>query len=90
VTPTGGGSQLTMTNLTGHPAVIIPHGFRPADFPVPAKPTQAGGPNTPVSITFLADLYGEAKALAVARAFQSVTDFHLKHPPLDSFLAKMT
>ncbi|HET9454129.1 MAG TPA: amidase [Gemmatimonadaceae bacterium] len=30
VTPTGGSSQLTATNLTGNPAVIVPHGFREA------------------------------------------------------------
>jgi Asp-tRNA(Asn)/Glu-tRNA(Gln) amidotransferase A subunit family amidase len=30
VTPTGGSNQLTATNLTGNPAVILPHGFREA------------------------------------------------------------
>ena len=89
VCPTEGGAQLRMTNLTGHPAVIVPHGFRPPDFPMPQKQFQAGGPNTPVSITFLGDLYGEAKALAVAKAFQDATDFHKKHPPVDEWLKKM-
>jgi Asp-tRNA(Asn)/Glu-tRNA(Gln) amidotransferase A subunit family amidase len=41
-----------------------------------------GGPGTPVSITFLGALYGEAKMLALARAFQDATDFHTKHPKL--------
>ena len=67
VAPTNSG-QLTATNLTGHPAVILPNGFR-AD-------------GTPVSITFLGDLFGEAKLLAVAHAYQQATDFHQKHPKL--------
>jgi len=68
VTPTGAAnlSQLVATNLTGHPAVILPNGFR--------------DDGTPVSITFLAGLYEEAKLLAVARAYQEATGFHLKHP----------
>jgi len=68
VTPTGAAnlSQLVATNLTGHPAVIVPNGFR--------------DDGTPVSITFLAGLFEEAKALAVARAYQDATGFHLKHP----------
>ncbi len=60
--------QLTATNLTGHPAVILPNGFRED--------------GTPVSITFLGDLFGEGKLLAVAHAYQQATDFHLRHPKL--------
>jgi len=67
VTPTGG-IQLTVTNLTGHPAVIVPNGFNPD--------------GTPVSLTFLGDLFGEAKMLALAYAYQQATGFHLKHPAL--------
>jgi Asp-tRNA(Asn)/Glu-tRNA(Gln) amidotransferase A subunit family amidase len=87
VAPTNG-DQLVVTNLTGHPSVIVPNGFRGEDAPKP--PTDdpsnflnAGGPGTPVSLTFLGDLYGEAKLLAFARAYQGATDFHLKHPKLD-------
>jgi Asp-tRNA(Asn)/Glu-tRNA(Gln) amidotransferase A subunit family amidase len=65
VTPTSG-PQLTATNLTGHPAVILPNGFRED--------------GTPVSITFLGDLFGEGKLLAVAHAYQQATDFHLRRP----------
>ncbi len=70
VTPTAvaGFPQLVATNLTGHPAVILPHGFR-AD-------------GTPVSITFLGSLFGEARLLTVAGAYQRSTDFHLRHPPI--------
>ena len=68
VTPTGAAnlSQLVATNLTGHPAVIVPNGFR--------------DDGTPVSLTFLGGLFEEAKLLAVARAYQEATGFHLKHP----------
>jgi Asp-tRNA(Asn)/Glu-tRNA(Gln) amidotransferase A subunit family amidase len=67
VTPTSG-TQLLVTNLTGHPALILPNGSR-AD-------------GTPVSLTFLGDLYREAPVLALARAYQEKTGFHLKHPTL--------
>jgi Asp-tRNA(Asn)/Glu-tRNA(Gln) amidotransferase A subunit family amidase len=68
VTPTGAAnlSQLVATNLTGHPAVILPNGFR--------------DDGTPVSLTFLGGLFEEAKLLAVARAYQDATGFHLRHP----------
>jgi Asp-tRNA(Asn)/Glu-tRNA(Gln) amidotransferase A subunit family amidase len=70
VTPTSAAnlSQLTATNLTGHPALILPNGFR--------------DDGTPVSLTFLGGLFEEAKLLAVARAYQEATGFHLVHPPL--------
>lgn len=89
VAPTNGGEQLTITNLTGNPSVILPNGFRGDDAPKPATSDpsdfqNAGGPGTPVSLTFLGDLYGEAKLLAFARAYQNATDFHLKHPRLGS------
>lgn len=61
------GDQLVITNLTGNPAVILPDGFRKD--------------GTPTSITFLGQLYGEDRLLAVARAYQDATDWHLKYPP---------
>jgi Asp-tRNA(Asn)/Glu-tRNA(Gln) amidotransferase A subunit family amidase len=86
VTPSGG-TQLTATNLTGQPAVIVPNGFRGDDAPPPPDTgdgalNNAGGPGTPVSLTFLAPLYGEAKACALAHAYQRKTGFHLLHPKL--------
>ncbi|HEY3745606.1 MAG TPA: amidase [Gemmatimonadaceae bacterium] len=68
VTPTGAAnlSQLVATNLTGHPAVILPNGFK--------------DDGTPVSLTFLGGLFQEGQLLAVARAYQNATDFHLKQP----------
>jgi len=67
LTPTGGGNQLLVTNLTGHPALILPHGFTPE--------------GAPVSFTILGRLYGEADVLTVAEAFQAATDLHRRRPP---------
>ncbi|MCH8928622.1 MAG: amidase [Candidatus Marinimicrobia bacterium] len=68
VAPTFGGNSLLMTNLTGHPAVVVPNGFREN--------------NTPTSITFTGNLYEDGMVLAVAGAYQDATSFHLKHPTL--------
>ena len=76
--------QLIITNLTGHPAVILPNGFRPADAPEPPPdPFAGGGPGTPTSFTFVGDLYAEAKLLALAKAYQDATEWHLKHPAME-------
>jgi Asp-tRNA(Asn)/Glu-tRNA(Gln) amidotransferase A subunit family amidase len=82
------GEQLVATNLTGHPAVILPNGFRGADAPRPPKIDDGnnddiGGPGTPVSITFLGGHYQDAKLCAFARAYQEATGFHKLHPKLD-------
>ena len=92
VAPTAS-EQLVATNLTGNPAVILPNGFRGPDAPKPPRKDNGdddgvGGPGTPVSLTFLGPLYGEAKLLAFAKAYQDATDFHLKHPDLDAALAE--
>jgi len=79
------GTQLVVTNLTGHPAVIVPNGLRGDDAPKPQVrdgELQGGGPGTMVSLTFLGQLYSEARLLAVAKAYQEATGFHLKHPNL--------
>jgi Asp-tRNA(Asn)/Glu-tRNA(Gln) amidotransferase A subunit family amidase len=86
VAPTNS-QQLTITNLTGHPSVILPNGFRGDDAPKwpnddPSDFRNAGGPGTPVSLTFLGNLYGEAELLLFAKAYQDTTDFHLRHPKL--------
>jgi len=86
VAPTNG-EQLVITNLTGHPAVILPNGLRAADAPKPPSDdpgdfTNTGGPGTPASLTFLGQLYGEGRLLALARAYQEASGFHLEHPKL--------
>jgi Asp-tRNA(Asn)/Glu-tRNA(Gln) amidotransferase A subunit family amidase len=56
----------SVTNLTGHPCVIVPHGFNEK--------------GNPTSLTFIGKLFGEAEMLALARAYQQATEWHLKHP----------
>jgi Asp-tRNA(Asn)/Glu-tRNA(Gln) amidotransferase A subunit family amidase len=68
VTPSYGGSSLLITNLTGHPAVVVPNGF-----------DEKGNPT---SISFIGNLFEEAKALLVAKTYQDATEFHLQHPTL--------
>jgi len=68
VAPSFGDNNLLLTNLTGHPAVVVPNGF-----------TEKG---TPTSISFIGNPFEEAKTLRVAQAFQAATTFHLKHPTL--------
>jgi Asp-tRNA(Asn)/Glu-tRNA(Gln) amidotransferase A subunit family amidase len=78
-------NQLLITNLTGQPAVILPNGVRGDDAPKPQVrdgELQPGGPGTTLSLTFLGRLYGEAKLLAMAKAYQDNTEFHLQHPKL--------
>jgi Asp-tRNA(Asn)/Glu-tRNA(Gln) amidotransferase A subunit family amidase len=58
--------NLWLTNLTGHPAVVVPNGFA------------RGG--KPTGITFIGNLYGEGKLLALAKAYQDATEFHSRHP----------
>jgi Asp-tRNA(Asn)/Glu-tRNA(Gln) amidotransferase A subunit family amidase len=70
IAPSFVGSNLLLTNLTGHPSVVLPNGFRED--------------GTPTSITFMGDLFAEARALAVARAYQEASDFHLRHPTLQT------
>jgi Asp-tRNA(Asn)/Glu-tRNA(Gln) amidotransferase A subunit family amidase len=86
VTPSQG-VQLTATNLTGQPAVIVPNGLRGPDAPPSPNPVDgavdnAGGPGTPVSLTFLGGLYADARVAAFARAYQDATGFHKQNPEL--------
>ena len=67
VSPSFGGDNLRLTNLTGHPCVVLPNGFNDR--------------GSPTSITFMGGLYDEATLLAVARAYQEATDWHQQHPP---------
>jgi Asp-tRNA(Asn)/Glu-tRNA(Gln) amidotransferase A subunit family amidase len=66
--PSWQGDNLLLTNLTGHPCVVLPNGFHEG---------------TPTSITFIGRLFDEGTILAVARAYQNATTFHQQHPPLE-------
>jgi Asp-tRNA(Asn)/Glu-tRNA(Gln) amidotransferase A subunit family amidase len=68
VAPSFQGDNLLLTNLTGHPCVVLPNGF-----------SKEG---TPTSITFMGKLFDEARLLAVAKKYQDATGYHLRHPKL--------
>ena len=68
ICPTWGGSQVAITNLTGHPAVIFPTGFNKAKMPT--------------TITLIGKLYDEATLLALAKIYQDNTEWNKMHPEL--------
>ena len=67
IAPSFDGTSEHLTNLTGHPCVVLPNGFDKHGMPT--------------SICFIGKLFGEGKMLAAAKIYQDATDFHLKHPP---------
>ncbi|MGZ5254609.1 MAG: amidase [Flavitalea sp.] len=66
IVPSFAGRQSAMTNLTGHPAICFPVGFRKNGLPT--------------SISLIGNLYDEASIITAAKAFQDNTDFEEKHP----------
>ncbi len=64
--PSFGGNNLLLTNLTGHPSVVLPNGFDDTDHPT--------------SITMIGRLFGEAPLMLVAKAYQDATGYHRRHP----------
>ncbi|NEM96707.1 amidase [Pontibacter burrus] len=72
ISPSFGSSNLVVTNLTGHPCVVVPTG------------SQKNG--MPTTITFIGKLFGEAEALALAKLYQDLTPHDEKRPT--AFLAK--
>jgi Asp-tRNA(Asn)/Glu-tRNA(Gln) amidotransferase A subunit family amidase len=66
--PSLSGKSLLLSNLTGHPCVVLPNGF--------------SKDGTPTSICFIGKLFGEGDLLALAKKYQDATDFHRKHPSL--------
>lgn len=68
--PSDEGDNSLVTNLSGHPLVVVPNGFI--------------NNNHPTSITFVGRLFDEGKILEVAKAYQDATGYQLKHPPLFS------
>lgn len=67
--PTHAGATLLCTNLSGHPAVA---------FPV------ADGQQQPRSTSLIGPLFQEANILRIVHAWQRVTTFHTRRPPLTS------
>jgi Asp-tRNA(Asn)/Glu-tRNA(Gln) amidotransferase A subunit family amidase len=67
VAPSFEGNNLLLTNLSGHPCVVLPTGMtKDRDW---------------ASITFIGRLHDEATLLAFAGKYQNATGFHLEHPP---------
>jgi Asp-tRNA(Asn)/Glu-tRNA(Gln) amidotransferase A subunit family amidase len=69
IAPSLVGDNLLLTNLTGHPCVVLPNGFNDA--------------GSPTSITFTGRLFDEGRLLAIAKAYQDSRTYHLKHPRLE-------
>jgi Asp-tRNA(Asn)/Glu-tRNA(Gln) amidotransferase A subunit family amidase len=69
------GNDLGLTNLTGHPTVILPDGL-----------TKRGGVEVTTSITFTGRLNDETNLLALAHAYQQATGHHLRRPPVEKWL----
>lgn len=68
IAPSWEGDNLLLTNLTGHPCVVLPNGFSDS--------------GTPTSITFVGRLFDEGKLISFARLYQDSTGFHKQHPPM--------
>jgi len=69
VAPPWAGRSLLISNMTGHPCVIVPNGDK--------------SEGSPAGICFLAGLHRDHDALAVAEAYQAVSGWHRQRPPLD-------
>jgi amidase len=54
--------------MTGSPTITLPAGFSPR--------------GTPLGVQFIGRDFSEHLLLQAGHAFQCVTDFHTKHPPL--------
>jgi Asp-tRNA(Asn)/Glu-tRNA(Gln) amidotransferase A subunit family amidase len=67
ISPTSGGNQSFITNLTGHPVISVPTGL--------------DDKQRPTSLTIIGNLYDEEAILLLAKAFQERTDFDELHPP---------
>lgn len=68
VSPAPGSASLLVTNLTGHPAVVMPCGFVN---------------DLPAAIMFTGGVYDEVAPLRVALAFERATTWHTMHPKID-------
>lgn len=66
LSPTFGGRQMLITNLTGHPALSLPNGF-----------DERG---RPTGITLIANYFDEAKLIALAESYQKIHRYHSNIP----------
>lgn len=66
ISPTFGGRQMLITNLTGHPALSLPNGF--------------DDKGRPTSITLIGNYFEEAKLISLAEVFQRHQGYHNQIP----------
>jgi Asp-tRNA(Asn)/Glu-tRNA(Gln) amidotransferase A subunit family amidase len=71
-----GSGETTLTNDTGHPAVVVAYDFGVRN-PEDDDPT-----TMPLTTVIVGDLYADDKILSVAHAYQAVTEWHLRRPDL--------
>ena len=67
VSPAPGSASLLVTNLTGHPTVVLPCGFVN---------------ELPIAMMFTGGVYDEVSPLRVALAYERATKWHTMHPKL--------
>jgi Asp-tRNA(Asn)/Glu-tRNA(Gln) amidotransferase A subunit family amidase len=67
VSPAPGSASLLVTNLTGHPTVVLPCGFVN---------------DLPIAMMFTGGVYDEVTPLRVALAYERATNWHTMHPKL--------
>jgi Asp-tRNA(Asn)/Glu-tRNA(Gln) amidotransferase A subunit family amidase len=63
------GRHFNMANIAGYPAISVPHGFQES--------------GSPTALTFYGQPFRETEILALAKAYQDASKFHLQHPNLD-------
>ena len=68
-------NELLITNLTGHPTVVMPSGYR-----------ESQGRQVPESTWFTGQLNGDDDLLAISLAYQNQLTAHLQRPPLDELM----
>lgn len=66
VSPTSGSRQLLITNLTGHPAISVPNGFKEN--------------GSPTSFTIIGNYFQDANLIALAQAYQMANNYAGKIP----------
>jgi len=64
------GRHFNMANIAGYPAISVPHGFQDT--------------GSPAALTFYGQPFKETQIIALAKAYQDASRFHLKHPNLDA------
>ncbi|MCU1328112.1 MAG: Amidase [Bryobacterales bacterium] len=64
------GRHFNMANTAGYPAISVPHGF-----------LESG---SPAALTFYGQPFKDTEVIALAKAYQDASGFHLKRPNLDA------